>query len=330
MSFERRGLGPAPPTRSLPCSVLTSRPATGRPPLPAYRMENFDDHPLDRPLVAQFCGDDPVTLLAACRHVQDKCDAVDLNCGCPQGIARKGHYGAYLLDEPDLVVEIVRALARGLSCPVFVKIRIQPNFDDTLSLARRLEEAGCSLLTVHGRTREQKGVNGCQCDWEAIARVKRALSIPIIANGGVEQPEDLERCLAATGCDAVMTSEAALENPGMFGGVPTSRVGQSAVTREYIELARRHPPRAMAVLKAHFFKLLFVALEIHRDLRERLGAAMDAEAIFAVAAEACTREEAEAALSPAAMAARCDVEAAPFVSWYRRHRSSPRPPPTAE
>lgn len=108
MSFERRGLGPAPPTRSLPCSVLTSRPATGRPPLPAYRMENFDDHPLDRPLVAQFCGDDPVTLLAACRHVQDKCDAVDLNCGCPQGIARKGHYGAYLLDEPDLVVEIVR------------------------------------------------------------------------------------------------------------------------------------------------------------------------------------------------------------------------------
>ena len=59
----------------------------------AYRLENFDEHASDRPLVVQFCGDDPATLLAAARLVQNRCDAIDINCGCPQGIARRGHYG---------------------------------------------------------------------------------------------------------------------------------------------------------------------------------------------------------------------------------------------
>ena len=287
-----------------------------------YRMENFDDHASDRPLVAQFCGDNPKTLLAACRFVQGRCDAVDLNCGCPQGIARKGHYGAFLLDEPDLIVSIVCTLAHGLSVPVFVKIRVQPCLDDTLDLARRLEGAGCALLTVHGRTREQK--TGCQCDWEAIATIKRALSIPVVANGGVEQPEDLRRCLDATGCDAVMTSEAALENPALLSGLPTSRSGQAAIAREYMALARLHPPRAVAILKAHFFKILFLALDLHRDLRDQLGTTMDPEAVFAVATEACEREEAAARERPDEMRARCDVVDAPFTTWYRRHRNSPR------
>ena len=125
-----------------------------------YRRDNFDPHAADRPLVAQFCGDDPATLLAAARHVQGRCDAVDLNLGCPQAIARKGHYGAFLLPERDLVVSLVRALAGGLSVPVTAKIRLLPgDIDETISLALALQEAGCSVLTVHGRTREQK----CSC-----------------------------------------------------------------------------------------------------------------------------------------------------------------------
>ena len=84
----------------------------------AYRRDNFDEHPSDRPLVVQFCGDDPETLLAAARYVEGRCDAVDLNCGCPQAIARRGHYGAFLLDEPELIEAIVRTLANALSVPV--------------------------------------------------------------------------------------------------------------------------------------------------------------------------------------------------------------------
>jgi tRNA-dihydrouridine synthase 1 len=253
----------------------------------AYRLENFDEHSADRPLVAQFCGDDPATLLAAAKMVQARCDAVDLNCGCPQGIARRGHYGAFLLDEPELIENIVRTLARGLSVPVFVKMRVLPakngtelggvDVDATIALARRLEAAGCSLLTLHGRTRAQKCA--CVADWQTIHAVKDALSIPVLANGGVETPEDLEACLTATGCDGVMTSEAALENPAMFAGRPTSRSNQVAVAREYIELSKAHPPRALAILKAHFFKILFMAFDLHRDLRDQLGASLTPDSV---------------------------------------------------
>ena len=82
------------------------------------RARMFETAPEDRPLVVQFCGHDPAVLLAAARAVQHKCDAVDLNLGCPQGIARKGRYGAFLLEEQDTCVEIVRTLSQGLTIPV--------------------------------------------------------------------------------------------------------------------------------------------------------------------------------------------------------------------
>ncbi|MCV5335063.1 tRNA-dihydrouridine synthase, partial [Escherichia coli] len=79
-------------------------------------------------------------------------DAVDLNLGCPQGIARRGHYGAFLLEETDTVVAIVRALADGLAVPVTVKIRVLPTWEDTLRTVLALQAAGASAITVHGRT----------------------------------------------------------------------------------------------------------------------------------------------------------------------------------
>ena len=80
------------------------------------------------------------------------------------------------------------------------------------------------------------------------------------------------------------------------------------------------------MLKAHFFKILYMALDQHRDLRERLGASLDAEAVYATVATCCEREEAAAAAAPEQMRARCDEEKAPWMSWYRRHRGAEEAP----
>ena len=117
--------------------------------------------------------------------IEEHVDAIDLNFGCPQGIARKGRYGAFLLDEPDVMVSLVKTLADGLSIPVTAKLRLLPSRPASLELCKRLEDAGASVLTVHGRTREQNKQKSGSADWDAIATVVDALGVPVIANGGI-------------------------------------------------------------------------------------------------------------------------------------------------
>ena len=133
-------------------------------------------------------------------------------------IARKGRYGAFLLQEVDTVESIVKLLSENLSVPVTCKIRVLDDFDKTLKLAHTLQDAGCSLLTVHGRTKEEKGSKIGLTRWDWIKRIKHSLDIPVIANGGLGKFQDIQACLDATGCDGVMSSEAVLENPMFFAG----------------------------------------------------------------------------------------------------------------
>ena len=127
---------------------------------PQYRKEQFESCAEDRPLITQFCGNDPKILLQAALLVQDHCDGVDINLGCPQKIAKRGRYGAYLLKETELLESIVSTLSKGLRIPVSCKIRLvtAPDLGPTLALARKLENAGCKFLTVHGRFLEQNKV----------------------------------------------------------------------------------------------------------------------------------------------------------------------------
>lgn len=192
-----------------------------------YRAQNFLTCIGDRPLVVQFAGHDPQTLLQAALMVQDKCDAVDINLGCPQGIAKRGRYGAWLMEELDLLTEIVSLLAANLKIPVICKTRIykgEGGFDRSLKLASTLVNAGASLLTIHGRTREEKGHLVKEADWETIRRLKEHFNgstpgvpeVPFFCNGGIYDLNDVHRCLEYTKCDGVMTSEGILENPALF------------------------------------------------------------------------------------------------------------------
>lgn len=284
-----------------------------------YLANHFSTCPEDRPVIAQFAGDDPDIMLKAAKLVEHKVDAIDINLGCPQGIAKRGHYGSFLLDEPDLIVQIVEALHKGLSVPVTCKIRVLPSRDATLSLAKRLVAAGASLLTVHGRIRSnmKQGISGA--DWDIIRDIKREVNVPVVANGSIACAEDVHACMAYTGCDGVMVSEAILENPGLFtANVPTSgplkaqfddfltsagqsvtlppgwtpsthasnnadslpRVNTLAVIKRYLQIAKEHPGgNHWGIMKTHVIKTTFGVFRGLPGAQQTLEAALHAGAL---------------------------------------------------
>ncbi|KAF4269205.1 hypothetical protein CNMCM8812_008655 [Aspergillus fumigatus] len=183
----------------------------------------LDGNPaFDRPLIVQFCANDPDDFLEAARHVAPYCDAVDLNLGCPQGIARKGHYGAFLQEDWDLIYKLINRLHKELPIPVTAKFRIQESKEKTLEYAKMILSAGASIITLHGRTREQKGHNTGLADWSYIRYLRDNLppETVIFANGNNLNHDDLERCLEATGADGVMSAEGNLSDPAIFSKPP--------------------------------------------------------------------------------------------------------------
>lgn len=186
---------------------------------------------VDRPLFVQFCANSPEEYLRAAEYVQPFCDAVDLNLGCPQGIARKGQYGAFLQEDWDLVYRLINKLHQELDVPVTAKIRILETKEKTLEYAKVVLSAGASIITVHGRRREQKGHNTGLADWSVLRYLRDHLPADTVlfANGNILRHEDISRCLEVTGADGVMSAEGNLYDPTIFAKPPV--VGQEG--REY-------------------------------------------------------------------------------------------------
>lgn len=132
----------------------------------------FSTCPEDQPLFVQLCGNDPEFVLGAAKLVEKECNAVDINLGCPQGIAKKGNYGSFLLNQPETICSIVKKLHANLNIPVTCKIRCLPKLQDTIDLVQKIEQSGCSILTVHGRTKEQNKELVGRCNWDAIKTLK--------------------------------------------------------------------------------------------------------------------------------------------------------------
>lgn len=233
-----------------------------------YRAEYFTTNEHDRPVVAQFCANNPETFVAAARHLQHQVDAVDLNLGCPQGIARRGHYGSFLQDEWELLHRIVSTAVRELDVPVWVKIRVFDDKKRTVDYAQMLESAGASVIAVHGRTREQKGRDVPPADWGIIKAVREAVSVPVIANGNVRCLSDANRAISETGAAAVMSAWALLDNPAtFFGDKAPSRL---QLAREYIDLADRYKT-PFRMVRLHLYKILRSRLDVNMDLNEPIS-----------------------------------------------------------
>lgn len=176
--------------------------------------------PGERPISIQLFDCRPDFLAEAAQMaVQEGADTVDINMGCPVNKITKNGGGSSLLRQPEVAEAIVRAVVQAVSVPVTVKTRIGWTDKEItiLDFAQRMEAAGAQMITVHGRTRSQ-GYNG-PAKWEWIARVKEALSIPVIGNGDIFSVEAAVKCLEQTGADGVMASRGTLGYPFLVGEI---------------------------------------------------------------------------------------------------------------
>ncbi|ACC82367.1 tRNA dihydrouridine synthase DusB [Nostoc punctiforme] len=201
--------------------------------------------PNERPISVQLFDCRPDFLAeAAVKAVAEGADTVDINMGCPVNKITKNGGGSSLLRQPEVAEAIVREVVKAVDVPVTVKTRIGWNDNEItiLDFAKRMEDAGAQMITVHGRTRAQ-GYNG-NARWEWITRVKEVLSIPVIGNGDIFSVEAAVKCLEQTGADGVMCSRGTLGYPFLVGEIDhflkTGEILPTPTPIQRLECARDH------------------------------------------------------------------------------------------
>ncbi len=197
----------------------------------------------DRPLGLQLFGDDPEILAHGARLSEGYGDLIDINMGCPVRKVVGSGAGSALLQDPEKVRSIVRAVRGVTSLPLSIKIRSGWNADSVnyLEIARIAEDEGADAVTLHPRTRTQMFEG--RSDWSHIAALKKVLKIPVLGSGDLFTPEDVRSMFEQTGCDGVMIARGALGNPWIFREALSLLKGETAMPtggEDRLDVAARH------------------------------------------------------------------------------------------
>ena len=214
-----------------------------------FRKMRID--PGERPLGIQIFGGEPGVMAETARIAEEMgADLVDINMGCWVPKVCKTGSGAALLKDPELAQKIVQSVVQAVKVPVTVKVRA--GWDYSLfaapDLARRFQDAGAQMLTLHARFAKQ-GFEG-EADWRLIQELREAVQVPLIGNGDVKTPEDAVRMLRETGCDGVMVGRAAISNPWALGRIRAAMAGDPCppepTLSDRIEIALEHLRKMVA------------------------------------------------------------------------------------
>ena len=201
----------------------------------------------ERPISLQLVGSDIESLTFASKYIWEhtNVDIIDINMGCPvTKVTNRSKAGCSLMREPDKVKSIVESIVDIVPIPVTVKIRSgwDKNSINAVEIAKIVEEAGASAITVHPRTKNQ-GYSG-KADWSIIREVKENVNIPVIGNGDIKSCFDAKRMLEETGCDAVMIGRAALGNPWLIRDcvnyLENGTLPEEVTIEERMEMLKRH------------------------------------------------------------------------------------------
>ena len=202
---------------------------------------------MERPIAQQIFGSDKESFVKAAKYIEKtmKPDIIDINMGCPvPKVAIKNQAGSALLKNPEKVYEIVSSVVNAVNVPVTVKIRSgwDNNSINAVEIAKMIERAGASAITVHPRTRAQ-GYTG-NADWNIIKAVKENVTIPVIGNGDIRSCYDAKRMLEETKCDAVMIGRGVLGNPWLIKEcveyLATGKEPIKVSLKEKMDMVKRH------------------------------------------------------------------------------------------